>query len=447
MSFRHRMEAYLDLLYQYRAVFSYHWQHRHQMGDCLLNEDEAAFLPPALSLQEKPVSPVSRLLAKILITLIFFLIVWSIFGQVDIVVNATGKIVPSERTKTIASVDTASVRRIHVEEGMPVKAGDMLIELDANVFDAERDKAVGDSKVAHIQVARARALLEAMEKNKTPVLPDIQGISEEALRTARQHLLAQYLDFKAKFYRMSEEIMRHEQMLVLVTQRAKDYKELAQNHDVSEHAYLEKEQARMDIEKQLHDVRNQRTALVAETRRVVYDMLTEGSKIAAASGQDALRADSHSRLLKLISPIDGTVQQLTVHTVGGVVSAAQPLMLVVPKESVVEIEAFLENKDIGFIKNGQLVEVKVNAFEYTKYGTISGKVTHVSQDAIQDDKKGLIYSVKVALDKSSLFVEGHYVPLGAGMSVDVEIKTGTRRLIEYVLSPLMQHQREALHER
>ena len=145
--------------------------------------------------------------------------------------------------------------------------------------------------------------------------------------------------------------------------------------------------------------------------------------------------------------MDGTVQQLTVHTVSGVVPAAQPLMLIVPRQKQIEVEAFMENKDIGFVKEGQPAAVKIDAFEYTKYGTISGRVTHVSRDAIKDEKKGLIYSVKVVLDKASILVEGHDMPLSAGMSANVEIKTGTRRVIEYVLSPLLQHRRESLNER
>lgn len=447
MSLKHRISAYVDLFRRYREIFSYHWQHRDQMGNKLLNEDEAEFLPSALSLQEKPVSPVSRLVAKILMALIACLIIWSVLGRTDIVVNATGKIIPSVRTKTIASVDVASVKALHVDEGQAVRAGDVLIELDAKAFDTERDKAAGDAALANMQVARSRALIEAVDNQIAPRLAKLSDVSEDAWRGEQRHLDAQYRDFRAKLTRIDEEIARYEQMLPLTIQRAIDYKELAQNHDVSTHAYLEKEQARIDLERQLADVRNQRRSLLTETKRLAYDLLTDGSKISASSHQDALRADSHSRLLKLTSPIDGTVQQLSVHTVGGVVPAAQPLMLIVPRESVVEVEAFLENKDIGFIYEGQVVEVKIDAFEYTKFGTISGRVTHVSRDAIQDDKKGLIYSVKVTLDKSTLRVEGKEVALSAGMSVEAEIKTGTRRLIEYVLSPLIQHQREALHER
>jgi hemolysin D len=141
------------------------------------------------------------------------------------------------------------------------------------------------------------------------------------------------------------------------------------------------------------------------------------------------------------------VQQLMVHTVGGVVPAAQPLMQIVPKQATVELEAFMENKDVGFVQAGQAAQIKIDAFEYTKYGTVPATVSHVSQDAIQDEKKGLIYSIKVMLSQPAMNVDGRQVTLSPGMSASVEIKTGTRRVIEYVLAPLLQHGRESLRER
>ena len=99
------------------------------------------------------------------------------------------------------------------------------------------------------------------------------------------------------------------------------------------------------------------------------------------------------------------------------------------------------------MREGQHVEVKIDAFEYTKFGTVPGVVSYVAHDAQDDRKRGLIYEIKVLLDKASMNVDGKDVNLGPGMSVDVEVKTGDRRVIEYLLSPLIQHQHEALHER
>lgn len=447
MSAVHRIQAYRELWSRYQAVWRHAWQQRNAMRSGLLNEHEAEFLPAALALQEKPLSSTARWTGRILMLLVLVALLWSVLGHIDIVVSATGKIIPSGHTKTITAVDVAVVRALNVHEGQRVKAGAVLIELDASAPDAERDKAVGDSGAANLVMARSRALIAAIEQNTAPKLAQVIGVAPAQWQTESIHLDGQYRDFKAKLTRIEGDIERFSQALPLATQRANDYKNLLKDHDVSEHAWQEKEQARIDLQGQLADARNQRAALIAQTRKEAQDALTDAARLGAASQQDARRAGAHSQLLQLTSPVDGTVQQLNVHTVGAAVPAAQPLMMIVPQENQVEVEAFLENKDIGFVEEGQAVAVKIDAFEYTKYGTIPAKVTHVSRDAIQDDKKGLIYSVRITLDQASMAVDGKTMPLSAGMSVNAEVKTGTRRVIEYVLSPLMQHQREALHER
>lgn len=447
MSVRHRLQAWRELTQRYSAVFSHFWKVRSAMRTDFFNKHEAEFLPAGLSLQETPGSSSLRWTARLLMAMVVFTLLWSIFGHIDIIVNATGKIIPSARTKTIGSIDVASVRALYVTEGQEVHAGDVLIELDSSSSDAEHDKAVDSVAQATLQVARSLAMMGAVDHLQPPQLGAVPSGTNTQWQAAKQQLDGQYRDFFAKLTRLDGEIARYAKALPLATQRADDFKALLPDHTVSHHAWLEKEQAKVDLEGQLLDAKNQRAALIAQTRKEANDAMTEGRKIVAAAEQDQRRAGEHSKLLKLIAPVDGTVQQLTVHTVGGVVPAAQPLMQIVPKENVVEVEAFLENKDVGFVRVGQNAEVKIDAFDYAKYGTLNAKVKHVSQDAIQDDKKGLIYATKISLDKSSIFVDGKTLPLSAGMSVNVEIKTGTRRVIEYVLSPLVQHQREALHER
>jgi len=170
--------------------------------------------------------------------------------------------------------------------------------------------------------------------------------------------------------------------------------------------------------------------------------------------------------MTLTAPVDGTVQQLAIYTVGGVVTPAQQLMLIVPKGNTLEVEAFVQNKDIGFVNDHQKAEIKIETFPFTKYGTIHGTVLHVSNDAIQmesrqaqtndnkinsadnrDKPSGLVYTARVQLNKSTMQVEGKTINLTPGMAVTVEIKTGKRRLIEYFLSPLLQYKDESLRER
>jgi len=464
---RHRCEAWQVLWQRYKAHFMHFWQQRHEITLPDLQPHEAEFLPAALSLQTTPVSPATRWIARILMGIIAFVLLWSVFGRMDIIVNASGKIIPSERTKSIAAVETARVEKLYVAEGQTVSAGDPLMDLDTRMSDRERDKAIGDRDTARLQIARSRALLGSIDANKLEPLVGVEGIAAERVADAEQHLRSQWHDYESKRRRLDGEVARYSRQLPLVTQRAKDYKLLAKDHDVSVHAWLEKEQEKAEVEGKLADVTNQRYALIAETRKNAQDQLNEGLKFAASSDQDAQRAMAHSDLLKLTAPVDGTVQQLSVHTVGGVVQAAQPLMVIVPKQDQVEIEAFIENKDIGFIREGQDAEVKVETFDYTKYGTIKGKVSHVSRDAIdpsgtaametlqnkdkqkkdQDKPKGAVYSVKVLLDQDRMHIDGREVALTPGMSASIEVKTGSRRIIEYFLSPLIQHTRESLNER
>jgi hemolysin D len=447
MSLRQRFEAIGDLLRHYREVFGHFWKIRKTLGGGVFHQNEAEFLPSALSLQKTPVSPASRLVAWTLMLFVALAVVWSVLGHVDIVVNATGKIVPDARIKTIASVYTASVRALHVEEGQTVTAGEVLIELDASAFDADRDKAMGDEDMDMLQAARSKAFIEAVDSLEPPVLPKLDGVPEDRWKSAQDHLTGQYNEFRANLERIDGNIGRYTESLKLAAKTAADYKALASTHDVSGQDYDDKEQVKVEAERQLDDAKNERSALLAETKRMAFDTLSDGVKTAASSQQDAAKAESQSRLLVLTAPVDGTVQQLTVHTVGGVVSAAQPLMSIVPKDTALEVEAFMQDRDVGFVREGQAAEVKIDAFDYTKYGTIPATVAHVSRDAIQDEKRGLLYSTIVSLSRSTIFVDGREQKLGPGMSVSVAIKTGRRRLIEYVLSPLIRHERESLNER
>ncbi|KWK76699.1 hypothetical protein WM16_11660 [Burkholderia ubonensis] len=447
MSVRLRVKAWCELYGRYRDVWLHCWRRRHRMTLPKFEAHEAEFLPAALAVRAAPVSPAGRWVARVLMLLVATLVAWACLGKIDIIVNGTGKIIPSSRTKTLAAVEVASVRALHVRDGQAVKAGDVLIDLDTRVIDAEHQKADGDRLNAALQVARARALIEAIETGRPPRLSGIEGVPSERLLEAERHLTDQWRDFVARRDRLDGEIRRYSQALPLAARRARDYAELLKTHDVAEHAWIEAEQQRIDIEGQLADARHQRAALVAETRRNAQDAQNDAQRIMDASTQDARRAKAHGELLRLTAPVDGTVQQLAVHTVGTAVPAAQPLMQIVPRETAVEMEAFIENRDVGFVKEGQPASVKIDAFEFTKYGTVPATVSHVSRDAIEDDKKGLIYAVKVTLDRATLLVDGREVRLSPGMSGSVEIKTGTRRVIEYVLSPLLQHGRESLRER
>lgn len=465
MSTKHRFAAMGELWRRYSSHFAFFWARRHEMTPPKLKPHEAEFLPAALALQTSPVSPAGRWVARILMGMIGFVVAWSILGEMDIIVMASGKVIPSSRTKTIASVETARVAQLFVKENQAVKAGDLLIELDTRLSDGERDKASDERGLAQLQVARAQALLQSIRNGRLETLHNTGQVDSAKFDIAKQHLRSQWEDYFAKRQKLDDEIKRYESQLPLIASRIKDYQELVKNNDVPRHALLDKLQEQIEVQGKLSEARNQRAVLDHESRKSAHDVINEAHKQASSLQHDVERAGVRSDLLRLTAPVDGTVQQLNVHTVGGVVAATQPLMVIVPEKDDVEIEAYVENRDIGFVQVGQEVSVKLSAFEYTKFGMVQGRITHVARDAIapndaassavdaasktsdKSQAKEPLYPVRVLLGKRAMVVNGQEVPIIPGMSASIEVKTGARRIISYFLSPLIQNVHESMNER
>ncbi|MDK9705185.1 MAG: HlyD family type I secretion periplasmic adaptor subunit [Sulfuritalea sp.] len=474
-----RLQATFDLLKRYATIFSHVWKIRKELDPPPRLPHEAQFLPAALELQETPVSAAPRIVAWLLMAFALIAVLWAIFGKIDVVATAQGKIVPNEGSKLIQPIETAAVKAIHVVDGQSVKAGQVLVELDATMARADSTRTANDLTTARLQAARARGLLAALTSGKPPRVDAPAGIGAgigiERIAQEQRILDGQYGEYQARVSRIDAEIAKREaerrstqeivkkleQTAPIARQRAEDFKGLVQKNFISKHGYLEKEQARIEQEADLEtqksrlkelaaaidEAKGQRSSAVAETRRLALDTLNEAEQKATGYGQELVKTESRGRLMTLTAPVDGTVQQLAVRTVGGVVTEAQVLMVIVPKDDALEVEAFLENKDIGFVNAGQVAEVKIETFPFTKYGTIPASLVHVSRDAINDEKRGPIYSTRARLQRATMQVEDKTVNLSAGMAVTVEIKTGKRRVIEYFLSPLLQHGNESLRER
>lgn len=469
------LQALLDLLKRYGAVFRHVWRERANLDPRPRLPHEAQFLPAALELQETPVSPLPRATMWLLMVFAAVALLWAIFGHMDVVAVAHGRIVPNDRTKVIQPIDTATVKAIRVSDGQTVTAGQVLVELDATSTAADTTRIANDLVTARLQVARAKALLAAIASGKSPVLAGLPEIDPSRLAQEQRVLDGQYGEYLAKLARIDADISKREaelrstqevvrkleQTVPIARQRAQDFKDLVEKNFISKHGYLEKEQIRIEQEADLatqrsrikelaaalQEGRSQRLALVAETKRLALDGLNEAEQKVIAYGQEFIKAESRGRLMTLTAPVDGTVQQLAIHTVGGVVTEAQQLMMIVPKDNPIEVEAYVENKDIGFVNPGQEAVVKVETFPFTKYGTIDAKVTSVSNDAVNDEKRGLIFPARVNLARATIPVENKTVNLSPGMAVTVEVKTAKRRVIDYFLSPLLQYKDESLRER
>ena len=458
-------------------------------------KDELAFLPAALEIVETPPSPIGRSIGAAIVALFVVALIWAIFGHVDIVASASGKIVPSGRVKLIQPFETGVIRAIHVHDGQSVKAGDVLIELDPTMTEAEQEHIRSDLIAAQLDVARLRAALSDSDNPQSQFHPPI-GASEALVAMQRQFLTRQTEEYRAKLSSLDRQreqkeaerdtiaatISKLEADEPIIRQRVDIRKTLADRELGSKLTYLEIlqlltenerdtaiQQSRLDeANAALAAVIETRAQAVAEFHRTLFGDLAEAERKAAGLAGDLVRAEQRTKLQQLTASVDGVVQQLSVHTVGGVVTPAQQLAIVVPSDATLEVEAMISNRDIGFVHVGQGAQIKVDTFNFTRYGLLHGRVLNVSQDAIVRDAPSdktrdrsvdpgstssepkdqqLSYTARVSLDRTKIAVEDTLANLSPGMAVTVEVKTGSRRIISYLLSPLLKYQQESLRER
>jgi hemolysin D len=475
-----------DLLARYRVVFSAARAARHELAGPKRMADELAFLPAALSLQETPVHPAPRRLAYALMALFTLALAWTIFGKVDIVAVAPGRIVVSERTKQIQPLERSVVRRVLVKDGQRVKAGEALVELDATSATADKTAIEDQLKASVSDVLRSRVLLGALQatgaraaaigelrESLAKEMPSTWSGAEK--RATQAQLEAEWSDISAKLAKLAAEIAHREAevataragvakletTLPLARKREEDVKQLADQGFMSGHAEQDRMRERIELERDLATQRarlleaqaalaesgNARSAYLAEARRALYDREAQADLKRHGASQEQAKAAYRENLTTLTAPVDGVVQQLAIHTDGGVVTEAQVLMIVVPEGAPMTAEVTLENKDVGFVNVGQGAAIKLETFGFTRYGTIDGKVTMVTADAVNDEKRGAVFPVTLSLTQKEIDVDGKMIGLAPGMNLTAEIKTGQRRVIEYLLSPIQKARSESLRER
>ena len=458
-------------------------------------EHELAFLPAALEIVETPPSPIGRAIGATIVGFFSLALVWACLGTIDIVATAPGKIIPTGRSKVVQPFEIGVVRAIHVRDGQSVKQGDALIELDPTINGAEREHLQSDLIAAQLDVARLRAALadgpDPLAEFRPPAEADPALVAMQ-----RQFLLTQTAEERAKLAALDGQKTQKEaerataaaaigkiSALIPLLQQQVDMRRTLFEHETgSRLLYLQtvqqlvEQQQELNIHKSRYREADAAVAAITETRaqtaaeyhRALFDDLGKAEPKAAGLTQDLIKAEQRTRLQLLTAPVDGTVQQLAVHTVGGVVTPAQPLLVVVPLDSHLEIEARVSNRDIGFVEAGQEAEIKVETFNFTRYGLLHGSVSTVSADAVgRDDpqeetpdktqrsedtsrtprNEEPVYTARVSLERTQMQVENKLVNLSPGMAVTVEIKTGSRTIISYLLSPLRKYRQDSLRER
>jgi hemolysin D len=460
---------------------------------------EVEFLPAALEVLETPASPLGRATAILIMGFFAAAIVWASLGHVDIIAEAPGKIVPTGRTKAVQPLESGIISAIHVEDGDHVVAGQPLIELDPTVTNAERTKTLHDLRKSKLDVARLSALRATI--GGAPLnFAAPSDIDDTQIMQARAATAAQWMEQQQKVASVERQIAQKnaeaEEGAASIAKIEASLPLLKEEFDVRDGAFkiaYGNKIAYLEIEEKLTDQQNEltveqrhaaeitaaREALERQkdqteaeyAQKVLTDLADAEQKVSELT-QDLIKSEQKADERILRAPVNGTVQELSVHTVGGVVTPAQQLMLIVPEDSHLEIEAMVSNQDIGFVRPGQIADIKVDTFNFTRYGLLRGTVLSVSQDAVISDKgmsgamdgidpqkasaspdttderkQGLVYQARVSVDNTRMQVEDKIVNLEPGMGVTVEIKTGSRRVIQYLISPLLRYRHESLTER
>ena len=434
------------------------------------NRQEMEFLPAALEIVETPPSPIGRGLLWIIVSFFVIALIWSILGRVDEVAVAPGKVIPSGYTKTVQAEDKGIVRVLNVQNGSEVKAGDILIELDTVVTEADMMRLRKERDFYRLDLAR----LHAEREEKPFVPPEGVGSPEEVLQQQELSRL-RLLEFQARLDATRQQILvaqsalanaeeqekKFATLLPIATEQRSRTEALVTGGRVSlfEHQnYVQREieirhdllAQRAEVAQNKHAIRERETELKraeSEWFSEISSRIIDDRKQLETIEEELTKAEEKHRLSRILAPIDGVVQQLEIHTIGAILTPAQPLMLIVPTGSAIEYEVWLENRDIGFVYAGQVAEIKVETFGFQKYGTLDAVVKSVATEAKEDEKRGLIYQAFLETSRDYYMVEGRKVPLMPGMSVTGEIKIRQKRIIEFFLDTFKRYVDEALRER
>ncbi len=437
-----------------------------------MNEHEKEFLPAVLEVTETPPSHAARLLTYLIMLMFTVLILWSVLGKIDIIATATGKLIPASNIKTIQTLVDSEIEEIFVQEGQYVKEGQDLIKFNQTEVQANIRRIKSEMKALEIAVARLQALLT---DNPEENFAYDETIDEYLIKIHSGLLKSQMTEKAAKIEVLNGQIAkaekekdtiaadlkRIEKLLPSVKERIEKKKILADKKLIARLTFLEQEEELTNLQKQrnvqvkkmaeteanIEFLQKELRQYLAEFDKSIMQELKDNREKLASYQQELIKYEEALKRTVVKAPLSGYVQQLVYHTKGGVVETAKPIMNLVPEDYKLEADVMILNKDIGFVRPEQNVEIKIDSFPFTKYGTIKGKVRNISGDAVQDEKLGLIFPSRLTLLDNKILADGQVVQLKPGMSVTAEIKTGKRRVIEYLLSPVMKYLNESMRER
>ncbi|EMG30408.1 HlyD family type I secretion periplasmic adaptor subunit [Campylobacter showae] len=423
------------------------------------------FKPLLIEIEDKPLNPLGRIILYLVLAIMVFGTAWLILAKVDVVVSAQGKVIPSGEIKILKPLESGVVSKIFVKESDRVKKGDILIQIDPTVTDASLSSKQDDLAVINSDIALLEALINESNLSKDE-LNKLNSSQISLYNSQKQILASTYEGNKAKLNSAKLDIKANESevnRLSLLLSKEEEAKTRLQKvldliakkeyEEVSKNIINLKEQKDIALyrlkesNKKLEEIieENEKAIKTIKSSWIETSLSKEKEKRELSAQINAILFSNKTQQIK--SPVDGFVGKLLTHTEGGVVSPNDNLISIVPSDAPLIIKANVLNKDIGFLKLGQEVAVKIDTFSFQKYGLLHGNIIEISKDAIEDEKLGLIYEIKIKPKSLDIKVEGETKQLEIGMSVIAEVKTGKRRVIELFIYPIIKYMDEGLSVR
>lgn len=447
-----------------------------------LSIDALDFAPGLLSIQESPPAKLPRTVLYSIAVLFAILLAWAVFGRLDIVASAEGRLVPQTYVKIVQPAESGIVEDILVREGEAVEAGQVLMRMDAKLTDADARTIRNEFELKRLQLRRIDAELSGIPmKTAADDQPDLFAqVTQQYLahRQAYQDALAQesaILDKARHDLRAAEEVLRKlNEVLPSYQKSAAAFERLGKDGFFSPLAVEEKQRDRIEKEQdrkaQEATVASLKSSIAASERKMAqigsnYRSELQNERVEIESqfrklGEEQEKILHKSGLLSLRAPDRGIIKDLATHTRGTVVSPGTVLMSLVPHDEPLQAEVLVKNEDVGFVHRDQAVKLKLSAYPFQKYGMIDGTVIYVGPDAADgggapnkngsdasDSSPALRYRALVQLHTQHLETDGQRLRLTPGMQVVAEIHQGSRTVMEYLLSPVQKAWQEAGRER
>ncbi len=373
-------------------------------------KDRHEFKPLLVEIEDSPTSPLARWLLWTLVAFMTITILWLYFAKVDIVVSAQGKVIPSGEIKIVQPIETGVIKKILIQEGDEVKKGQILMLLDPFINNTNLEAMSKAGYLLKIEIQRFEALLNNKQFNSK------NKVQNKLYITAKKNIQ----NLEQLYQNVKEEEQSLRKVLDIIAH---------QEYNTIKDKMIQYKQQIIAYKNNLLDkLTNNKKELVKLTAEI-----------------ESIKFKSEKQLIK--SPVDGYIGKLLIHTQGGVVTPAEKLISIIPKNAPLIFKVSVLNQDIGFIKEDMNVSIKIDTFNFQKYGLIDAKILHISNDAIEDEKLGLVYEVTIKPDKYYLEYSGKQHNITSGMSITAEVKIGKRRVVNFFIYPLIRYLDEGMSVR